>query len=56
MIPSTDAIIPIINKATIITIGDTFFFNNLQIPSVNNIGTSPGINWFKLSCRVVTLT
>ena len=44
MIPSTDAIIPIINRATIITIGDTFFFNNLQIPRVRSTGTSPGIN------------
>lgn len=54
MIPKKLAIIPIINKATIIRIGDMFFLSNLQIPSVRSTGTRPGISEFRLSCKVVT--
>lgn len=43
------------NNATIITIGDTFFFNNQQHNKVNNKPAKPGINVSKLSCNVVTL-
>jgi len=36
-------------------IGETFFFNNHIDKKVINKAAKPGINWFKLSCNVVTL-
>ena len=50
------ATIPIAKRARIIVIGDTFFFNSLQIPRVSSNGTRPGISESKFCCRVVTLT
>ena len=44
IIPAKRAKIPTINNATIITIGETFFFNNQQQSNVSNNAASPGIN------------
>ena len=54
--PTTLAIIPTINNAIIITIGDTFFFNNQQHNNVNNTAANPGINESKFCCKVVTFS
>ena len=48
--------IPTMNNATIITIGDTLFFNNLQHNNVNNKAAKPGINESKFDCKVVVFT
>ena len=44
------------NKARIITIGDTFFLSNHIQRNVNNNPASPGINESKFPCNVVTLS
>ena len=44
MIPAKRARIPTANNAMIITIGETFFFNNQQHNNVNNYADKPGIN------------